>query len=253
MMRAAREGRPTRLDLALVERGLVASRSRARDLIVRGFVLVDGVQVCKPSLAVSARTRIALGDQAPHYVSRGAEKLVAALDHFGFSAKDRVALDVGASTGGFTDVLLERGAKRVFAIDVGHDQLHRRLKQDPRVESLEDTDIRRLDRAVVGHGVDAIVVDVSFISLLKVLPAALALARGPSWLVALIKPQFEVGPAGVGKSGVVTDAAARGAAVERVETWLRQQSDWASAGVVASPLAGGSGNQEFLIGAVRHG
>jgi 23S rRNA (cytidine1920-2'-O)/16S rRNA (cytidine1409-2'-O)-methyltransferase len=190
---------------------------------------------------------------AGDHVSRGALKLMAALEHFRFSALGVVALDVGASTGGFTQVLLERGAARVFAVDVGHGQLHARLAEDPRVVSLERCDARSLDRTRIPEPVGAIVADVSFISLTKALPAALALAAEPAWLVALVKPQFEAGRAAVGRGGIVRDAAARARAIALVQDWVAAQAGWQVAGVIPSPIAGGSGNEEFLLGAVRGG
>jgi 23S rRNA (cytidine1920-2'-O)/16S rRNA (cytidine1409-2'-O)-methyltransferase len=167
------------------------------------------------------------------------------------SASRRSALDIGASTGGFTQVLLARGATRVYAVDVGHGQLAPRLASDPRVVSLERCDARRLDRALVPEPVGAIVADVSFISLAKALPVPLSLAGPGAWLVALIKPQFEVGPAAVGKGGVVRDPAARQQAVQTVRGWMAGQPGWRVCDVVPSPIAGGSGNEEFLLGAVR--
>jgi 23S rRNA (cytidine1920-2'-O)/16S rRNA (cytidine1409-2'-O)-methyltransferase len=184
-------------------------------------------------------------------VSRGAAKLAAALDRFRFPVEGRIALDIGASTGGFTQVLLARGATRVYAVDVGHGQLAPRLASDPRVISLERCDARRLDRALVPEPVGAIVADVSFISLTKALPVPLALAGPGAWLVALIKPQFEAGRAAVGKGGVVRDPAARQQAVQTVRGWVAGQVGWHIADVMPSPIAGGSGNEEFLLGAVR--
>jgi 23S rRNA (cytidine1920-2'-O)/16S rRNA (cytidine1409-2'-O)-methyltransferase len=239
---------PVRLDLALVRRGLAPSRSQARDLIKRGLIAVAG------KIETRAAAGVADGDSlrvlaAPTYVSRGAVKLAAALEHFGFAASAVVALDIGASTGGFTELLLERGAARVYAVDVGHGQLHARLAQLPAVVSLEGCDARRLDSRLIPEPIGAIVADVSFISLTKALPAALALARAPAWLVALIKPQFEAGRAAVGKRGIVRDPLARQRAVELVVSWLAGHAGWRVAGVMPSPIPGGSGNQEFLLGA----
>ncbi len=186
-------------------------------------------------------------------VSRGAAKLAAALQAFGFDAGERTALDVGASTGGFTEVLVEHGAAKVYAVDVGHDQLHARLKADPRVVSLEGCDARELDAALIREPISAIVADLSFISLTKALAPALALAAPGAWLVVLIKPQFEVGRARVGKGGIVRDAAARQAAVDDVTAWVAAQRGWRVAGIVPSPIKGGSGNEEFLLGAVHDG
>jgi 23S rRNA (cytidine1920-2'-O)/16S rRNA (cytidine1409-2'-O)-methyltransferase len=188
---------------------------------------------------------------ASPYVSRGGLKLAAALDAFGFSPEGRVALDLGASTGGFTDVLLTRGAAKVYAVDVGHAQLDQRLRADPRVVVLEATDARSLDPSLVAERVSAIVADVSFISLTLVLPAALKLAEPDAWLVALVKPQFEAGRDAVGKGGIVRDAARRKKAVAKVRDFI-EKAGWTVAGEIASPIRGGSGNEEFLIGA-RHG
>jgi 23S rRNA (cytidine1920-2'-O)/16S rRNA (cytidine1409-2'-O)-methyltransferase len=178
-------------------------------------------------------------------------KLIAALDYFRFPVAGVVALDVGASTGGFTEVLLARGAARVYAVDVGHGQLHARVASDARVVSLEGRDARQLDDMLVSEPVGAIVADVSFISLMKALPVPLTFARAGAWLVALIKPQFEAGRAAVGKRGIVRDPAARQRAVALVRFWVAAQPGWRVLDVIPSPIAGGSGNEEFLLGAVR--
>lgn len=240
-----------RLDQAVVARGLAPSRSRARDLILRGKVLVGGRPSDKPAAAVGPADALTLAPDAPAYVSRGAEKLIAALDAFGFGVSGRTALDVGASTGGFTEVLLERGARRVYAVDVGRGQLDPAVAADPRVVSLESTDARALDAARIPDPIGAIVADVSFISLAKALPAALALAAPGCWLVALVKPQFEVGPDHVGKGGIVRDAAARDAALAEVSAWIASRPGWRVTGTIPSPILGGSGNAEFLLGAIR--
>lgn len=240
-----------RLDQALVERGLVATRSRARDLIRRGEVTVDGAVAMKPAAAVSPGSTIALSPGAGDYVSRGALKLAAALDCFALSPAGRICLDVGASTGGFTETLLRRGAARVHAVDVGTGQLDAALAADARVAALEQTDVRHLDRSVIPDPVAAVVADVSFMSLTLALPAALALTAPGAWLVALVKPQFEAGRAAVGKGGIVRDAAAHAAAVEKVRAWIAAQPGWRPLGVLPSPVTGGSGNAEFLIAAVR--
>jgi 23S rRNA (cytidine1920-2'-O)/16S rRNA (cytidine1409-2'-O)-methyltransferase len=250
---ATQSKRSRRLDVVLVERGLAVSRARARDLIRRGLVEVAGAVETKAGAAVAPDADVRVAAGAGDHVSRGALKLIAALDHFRFSALGVVALDVGASTGGFTQVLLERGAARVYAVDVGHGQLHARLTEDPRVVSLERCDARSLDRTRIAGPVGAIVADVSFISLTKALPAALALAADPAWLVALVKPQFEAGRAAVGRGGIVRDPAARDLAVGLVRDWMAAQTGWHVEGVIPSPIAGGSGNQEFLLGAVRGG
>lgn len=241
---------PERLDVALVARALAPTRSRARDLIVRGLVTVDGVAASKPGQIVPAVAVIAVSGEDAFIASRGAIKLKSALDAFGFDPAGRIALDVGASTGGFTETLLERGAARVYAVDVGRDQLLPRLKADPRVTSLEGTDSRSLGPELVPQPVTAIVADVSFISLTKALPQALALVGPGSWLVALVKPQFEAGREALGKGGIVRDEGARTAAVRGIETWLTG-AGWQVAGVIVSPITGGSGNTEYLLGAVR--
>jgi 23S rRNA (cytidine1920-2'-O)/16S rRNA (cytidine1409-2'-O)-methyltransferase len=241
-----------RLDEVLVDRGLVTTRSRARDAILRGLVLVDGAVVTKAGATTRADARLSIADGAgTEYVSRGALKLKAALQHFGFEAKDRAALDAGASTGGFTEVLLEHGARRVYAADVGQSQLHPRIVARPEVVSLEGLDVRALDSSVVPEPVTALVADLSFISLLKALPPLLDLTAPGCWLVALIKPQFEVGRDAVGKGGIVRDASARAGAVARVEQLIAGTPAWAVAGVIPSPIEGGSGNIEYLIGARR--
>lgn len=240
-----------RLDEELVARGLVATRSRARDLIRRGLVMADGERATKPAQPVGGDVSLCLVGDAGGYVSRGAEKLAAALDAFGFDPNGLICLDVGASTGGFTEVLLQRGAAKVYAVDVGHGQLHRRIAADPRCVCLEGVDARALDRERIPEPVAAIVSDVSFISLTLALPAALGLAAPGAWLAALIKPQFEVGRESVGKGGIVRDGAARDAAVAKVEDWLSAQPGWRVSGGVPSPIAGGSGNIEFLAGAVH--
>jgi 23S rRNA (cytidine1920-2'-O)/16S rRNA (cytidine1409-2'-O)-methyltransferase len=205
------------------------------------------------SAEVDVHQVLALGSGALRNVSRGAAKLAAALRAFEFDAEGCTALDVGASTGGFTEVLLERGAKKVYAVDVGHGQLHASLRHNARVVSLEGCDARDLTRAAVFEPITAIVADVSFISLTKALGPALALAAPGAWLVALIKPQFEVGPKLVGKGGIVRDEAARLRAVEEVTAWLAAQDGWRLAGTIPSPIRGGSGNEEFLMGALYDG
>jgi 23S rRNA (cytidine1920-2'-O)/16S rRNA (cytidine1409-2'-O)-methyltransferase len=215
-------------------------------------VTVDGVTAHKAGQEVGDAARIEITEGASPYVSRGGLKLAAALATFGLSATGRIAVDIGASTGGFTEVLLRAGAARIYAVDVGHDQLHTTLRDDPRVVMLEQCDARGLTRAEIPEPVAAIVADVSFISLTKVLPAVLKLAAPDAWLVALIKPQFELEPAAIGKGGVVRDQAARQRAVANVRDWLAGEPGWRVLGVIPSPIAGGSGNEEFLIGAVRN-
>jgi len=236
----------TRADLLLVERGLFESRARAQAAIAAGRVTADGVVLRKPSDEIAAG---AVLDAAPEHpwVSRGGLKLAAALDHFGFDPAGRVCLDVGASTGGFTDVLRARGARRVYAVDVGRGQLHPKLRGDSAIVSLEQTDVRTLDP--FAEPPDLAVVDVSFISLRLVLPAVDRLLRRPAQLVALIKPQFEAGRAHV-KKGIVRDPAVRVAVCDEV-TAFAVSSGWDVIGVIPSPIEGGEGNREFLMGARR--
>jgi 23S rRNA (cytidine1920-2'-O)/16S rRNA (cytidine1409-2'-O)-methyltransferase len=238
-----------RLDQTLVSRGLAPSRARAQDLIKRGFVFVDGVLCDKPAFDVKDDLAVSVASEAPSYVSRGAEKLVAALEHFGFDPSGCVALDIGASTGGFTEVLLQRGATRVYAVDVGTAQLHDSLKHDPRVISLENVDARSMTTAEIPEQVGALVVDVSFISVTKVLSGVLPFAKNGAWMVILVKLQFEVGRDNIGGGGIVRDAAVRQSAVNDVRDWINAQSGWAMIGEMPSPILGGSGNAEFLLGA----
>jgi 23S rRNA (cytidine1920-2'-O)/16S rRNA (cytidine1409-2'-O)-methyltransferase len=241
-----------RLDRILVDRGLAVTRSRAADLIRLGAVSVAGVTALKPGTLLDPAASLTVAADASPFVSRGGLKLASALDAFHLNPKGLIALDIGASTGGFTEVLLERGAARVFAVDVGRDQLHATLREDPRVVVLEGTDARRLDAEMIGGPVGAIVADVSFISLTKALPAALKLVAPGAWLVALVKPQFEVGRKLVGKGGIVRDAEARGRAVAEVRAFIDATPGWQVFAEMPSPIAGGSGNEEVLIGA-RHG
>jgi 23S rRNA (cytidine1920-2'-O)/16S rRNA (cytidine1409-2'-O)-methyltransferase len=228
------------------------TRSRAADLIRLGAVSVEGVTALKPGALLDPGASLTVDAGASPFVSRGGLKLAAALAAFRLDPKGLIALDIGASTGGFTEVLLERGASRVFAVDVGRDQLHAKLRVDPRVVMLEGTDARRLDAATVEGPIGAIVADVSFISLTKALPAALKLAAPGAWLVALVKPQFEVGREQVGKGGIVRDANARERAVAEVRAFVDATPGWKVFAEIPSPIAGGSGNEEVLIGA-HHG
>ncbi len=241
----------TRLDQLLVDRGLAETRSRAAELVRSGYVSVEGALALKPGASVGPGAAIVLNPEAPAFVSRGALKLEAGLEAFAFQPDGRVALDVGASTGGFTEVLIAHGAAKVYAVDVGRDQLHARLRADPRVVALEETDARHLCGANIKEPVGAIVADVSFISLTLALPAALALAAPDAWLIALVKPQFEAGRQAVGRGGVVRSEGAREKAVTRVWQFL-EAAGWKVEGVVPSPIRGRGGNVEFLIGA-RHG
>ena len=239
-----------RADSFLVEHRYAASRAEAQAAIRAGRVTADGKPVTRPAQILRDTMQIAFEKEHP-YVSRGALKLAAALDHFGFSPGDRICLDIGASTGGFTQVLLERGARHVTAIDVGHGQLHETIAADPRVTSYEGVNARDLTGAVVSEAPQAIVIDVSFISLMLALPRALALAASGAWLVALVKPQFEVGREHIGKGGIVRDAGAAHAAAERVAQWISSVDGWNVAGLIVSPVAGGDGNREYLLAATK--
>lgn len=240
-----------RLDLALVERGLVPTRARARDAIARGTVTVDGRVETRPSAQVGPPAKIEIADPAAGYVARSALKLAGALDELALSPQGRTCLDVGASTGGFTQVLLERGAARVTAIDVGHGQLHPTIAADPRVTSIEGLNARDLAPTHLASPPDFVVADVSFISLTIALPPALALAAPGATGVFLVKPQFEVGRDGIGKGGLVRDEATALAAVDRIEAFVAA-SGWTLLGRLASSLPGGDGNQEWLIAARKH-
>jgi 23S rRNA (cytidine1920-2'-O)/16S rRNA (cytidine1409-2'-O)-methyltransferase len=235
-----------RADQLLVERGLFESRTRAQAAIVAGLVTANGIVLRKPSDGVAVDAVIEATPEHP-WVSRGGLKLVAALDHFAFDPAGRACLDVGASTGGFTEVLLARAARRVYAVDVGRGQLHPRLRARPEVVSLEETDIRTLDPARLTEPPDLAVADVSFISLKLILPALGSLLRRPARLIALIKPQFEAGRTHL-KKGVVRDAAVQAAVCEDVATCAAVLG-WRVAGIIPSPIAGGEGNKEFLMGA----
>jgi 23S rRNA (cytidine1920-2'-O)/16S rRNA (cytidine1409-2'-O)-methyltransferase len=236
-----------RLDQALEARGLTPSRARARDAVLRGTVEVNGIVAVKPHQQVGETDIITLYDPAAGYVSRAALKLIAGLDAGGIDPVGKVCLDLGASTGGFTQVLLERGARHVYAVDVGHGQLHDSLRNDSRVTSLEGVNGRDLTAELIPEPVDLIVSDVSFVSILKVIFPALGLARPGAEAVVLIKPQFEVGREHIGKGGIVTDDAAVTAAIERI-TAAMAEAGWGSRFVVASPIAGGDGNRETVAG-----
>ena len=238
-----------RVDRLLVERGLAGTRTRAEALVRAGLVFSGERRIEKPGAALLADAPLEVRGREHPWVSRGGVKLAHALDRFGLSPEGRICLDVGASTGGFTHVLLARGARRVYAVDVGRGQLAWELRNDPRVAALERVNARRLTRAHVPEPVGAITCDASFIGLETILPAPLALAAPGAWLVALIKPQFEVGKGRVGKGGVVRDPALHKEVCERVAAWLSRQPGWTVLGVAESPLLGPEGNKEFLIAA----
>ncbi|MFG1403862.1 TlyA family RNA methyltransferase [Xanthobacter sediminis] len=237
-----------RIDRLLVERGLFESRARAQAAVAAGLVRVEGVVVPKPSAEVAEDARIEAAD-VHDYVSRGGLKLEAGLQAFGIDPAALTAMDVGASTGGFTDVLLRHRVAHVYAVDVGRGQFHESLRGHPQITLLEETDIRALDRAAVPDPVDVVVVDVSFISLRQVLPSALAFAAPRARLVALVKPQFEAGREAV-KKGIVRDAAVRQEVCTAAED-LVTSLGWRVLGIVPSPITGGDGNVEYLLGAER--
>lgn len=240
-----------RLDELLVRRGEFASRSRARDAVERGTVKVDGVTASKPGLQVLETAGIAVDDPARRYVSRAALKLIAGLDHFGFDPTGAEALDIGASTGGFTEVLLERGAAHVTAIDVGHGQLDPRLANDPRVTSVEGLNARDLDAGHLRAAPDFLVSDVSFISLKLALPRALALAAPGARGVFLVKPQFEAGRGAVGKGGLLRDPKDAERVAHELYGWLDAVAGWRATGLCPSPIEGGDGNREFLLAGIK--
>jgi 23S rRNA (cytidine1920-2'-O)/16S rRNA (cytidine1409-2'-O)-methyltransferase len=238
-----------RLDQLLLNAGLVASRSRARDAIARGTVRVNGRVVTKPSSTFPATAVIEIDDPAQAYVSRAALKLKAALDEFGLDPAGLDCLDIGASTGGFTDILLERGASHVIAVDVGHDQLHPRLRADERITNYEGLNARVLDEDhLEGREIGAIVSDVSFISLKLALPPALTFAEPGAFCVLLVKPQFEAGREAISKAGLLKDPDSAPAVAAELERWLVEDMGWQSLGLVPSPITGGDGNVEFLLG-----
>ncbi len=242
---------PQRLDQLLVTLSLFASRSRARDAIQRGTVTVNGRIVTKPGALFTEDAQIRIDDPAQDYVSRAALKLVAALDHFGLDPRGQHCLDVGASTGGFTEVLLERGAAHVTAIDVGHDQMHPRVEADPRVTNIEGLNARNLTAEDIGEPISFVVSDVSFISLKLALAPALVLAEPGARAALLVKPQFEAGRDAIGKAGLLKDPSSASAVAAELERWFTEDMGWQSLGLIASPIAGGDGNQEFLLAGIK--
>ncbi len=242
-------GRRQRADAALLERSLAESRTRAQALIMAGLVFSGETRIDKPGQMLAADAPLEVRGRDHPWVSRGGVKLAKALDHFAIDPAGLVCLDVGASTGGFTDVLLSRGAAKVFAVDVGKGQLAWKLRGDPRVVVLEGVNARTLSRAEVPDPVDLLVCDASFIGLETILPAPMGLAAPGARLIALIKPQFEVGKGRVGKGGVVRDAALHDEVCARMAGWLAAQPGWRVIGVTESPILGPKGNKEFLIAA----
>jgi len=238
-----------RLDQALVERGLAESRAKAQAAIMAGLVFSGDKRLDKPGHAIAADQPLELRGKPHPWVSRGGVKLKHALDHFGLDPAGRVCLDVGASTGGFTDVLLQHGAAKVYAVDVGEGQLDWRLRNDPRVVVLEKTNARHLTPEQINDSIGAVVCDASFIGLETVLPAPLKLAQPGAFAVALIKPQFEVGRERVGKGGVVRDPALHDEVCARIQAWWSALPGWRLLGLEPSPILGPEGNREFLIAA----
>jgi 23S rRNA (cytidine1920-2'-O)/16S rRNA (cytidine1409-2'-O)-methyltransferase len=241
-----------RADQRLIELGLVESRAKGQALIIAGRVFSGDHRIAKPGDQLAPDTPLALrGGQDHPWVSRGGLKLAHALEHFGFDPTGRVALDIGASTGGFTDVLLTAGALRVHAVDVGHGQLAWRIRSDPRVVVHERTNARHLVADQIGETAGVLVCDASFIGLRTLLPAPLALCGPGAWAVALIKPQFEAGPSDVGAKGVVRDPAVHARVCAEINAWWSALPNWHVTGIVESPITGPEGNREVLIGATR--
>lgn len=243
----------------MVDCGLFQTRSKAVDAVRRGVVFINGEKAVKPAQKIPLDAVITVDDPAHGYVSRAAFKLKAALDVFCFDASDRVCLDIGASTGGFTEVLLETGARHIIAVDVGHGQFHPSLRDIQNVTLHEGLNIRDIigDHVIPPKQntpyIDAIVCDVSFISLRLALPAALRLAGPGTWAAILVKPQFEVGRDGIGKGGIVRNCALGLKAAEDIALWLGAQDGWAIEGLIQSPIKGSDGNQEYMLGAVFNG
>jgi 23S rRNA (cytidine1920-2'-O)/16S rRNA (cytidine1409-2'-O)-methyltransferase len=241
-----------RLDQLLVSLDLVASRARARDAIARGTVTVNGRVVTKPSLTFPLNATITIDDPAQDYVSRAALKLAAALDHFKLDPAGHNCLDIGASTGGFTEVLLKRGAAHVTAIDVGHDQLHPRLVANPKVTNIEGLNARYLTAEDYDEReITFLVSDVSFISLKLALAPALDLAEPGATCVLLVKPQFEAGRDAISKAGLLKEPETAPAVAAELERWLAEDMGWTSLGLIPSPIAGGDGNEEFLLAGTK--
>jgi 23S rRNA (cytidine1920-2'-O)/16S rRNA (cytidine1409-2'-O)-methyltransferase len=240
----------SRADVFLVEHGYAKSRAEAQEAIEAGNVFSDGRRLIKPSQSLNESAHIKYEPAHP-YVSRGSLKLAGALNHFKLEPYGKIVLDIGASTGGFTEVLLLRGAERVYAVDVGHGQLAPKIAKDLRMISLEKTNARDLSAQLIPQKPQAIVADVSFISLKLALPPALAMAESGAWLVALVKPQFEVGKENVGKGGIVKDEAAQQAALDGIVRWLADDQKWSVIGTMESTLKGGDGNREFFVAAVK--
>jgi 23S rRNA (cytidine1920-2'-O)/16S rRNA (cytidine1409-2'-O)-methyltransferase len=240
----------TRADQLLADRGLAESRARAQALILAGKVFAGDRRIAKAGDLLPLDSPLEVRGQDHPWVSRGGLKLQHGLAHFALSPENRICLDVGASTGGFTDVLLAHGAARVHAVDVGHGQLAWKLRTDPRVVVHEKTNARYLTRDPIPDPIEALVCDASFIGLETLLPAPLALCIPGAWAVALIKPQFEAGPTNVGRKGVVRDPEIHRAVCERIQAWWASLPGWRVLGITESPITGPEGNREFLLAAI---
>ena len=240
-----------RADVLLVERGLVESRARAQALIMAGLVFTKDRRIAKAGDMLAEDTVLDLKGQDHPWVSRGGLKLDHALSHFGLDPVGAIAVDVGASTGGFTDVLLTKGATKVYAVDVGHGQIAWKLRSDPRVVVMEKTNARTLDETIIPDPISIVVCDASFIGLRIVLPPALALCQPGGWAVALIKPQFEAGRSEIGAKGVVRDATVHERVCAEIRAWWEELEGWEVLGIEPSPITGPEGNREFLIAARR--
>jgi 23S rRNA (cytidine1920-2'-O)/16S rRNA (cytidine1409-2'-O)-methyltransferase len=240
----------SRADVFLVEHGYAQTRAEAQEAIEAGKVFFSGRRVLKASQALNETGRIQY-ERAHSYVSRGALKLAGALNHFQLTPHNLICLDIGASTGGFTEVLILRGAVRIYAVDVGHGQMNPKLIKDPRVVLLEGVNARHLTAKQIPQKPQAIVADVSFISLKLALPAALEMAEQGAWLIALVKPQFEVGKENIGKGGIVKDETAQQTALAEISRWLSEDQKWSVLGTMESTITGGDGNREFLIAAAK--
>lgn len=242
-----------RADQLLVDRGLVESRTRAQALIMAGLAYVGDRRIAKAGDQLPEDAPLILKGQDHPWVSRGGLKLIHAIEHFGLDATGRIAIDVGASTGGFTDVLLTQGAAKVYAVDVGHGQLAWKIRSDERVVVMEKTNARALTQEQIPERAGIVVCDASFIGLRTVLPAALSLTTSDAWAVALIKPQFEAGRAEVGAKGVVRDPTVHDRVCEEIREWFAALPEWDVLGIEASPITGPEGNREFLIAARKSG
>jgi 23S rRNA (cytidine1920-2'-O)/16S rRNA (cytidine1409-2'-O)-methyltransferase len=238
-----------RIDLLLVKKGLAPTRARARSLIMAGAVFINGTRVDKAGTNVEVGAEILVKDSTLEYVGRGGIKLEAALDEFKIDVRDKVALDIGASTGGFTDCLLKRGAKKVYAVDVGYGQLDFKLRQDPRVVVMERVNARYLKPEDIGELVNISTIDVSFISLTKVIPPVSKILKPAGILIALIKPQFEVGKGEVGRGGIVKEEGKHKEVINKITLFL-EGLNFKILGVIPSPILGADGNKEFLVGGV---